>query len=197
MTSQAMVPESVARSVWWSVVLRGLLAILFGIVALTRPRSTALALVILFVIWAFVDAGLDFVAAVQRGRAGLRWGWFLFEGIVSLAAGVIALSYPGITLLVLTIVVAARAIVLGVADLGGAIAGAGMPSRWLHALTGVVSIVFGFLLLWQPLLGSLALVWSLGAYAIITGVMILALGWHARSAIEEGVGIAKPAVTAS
>jgi uncharacterized membrane protein HdeD (DUF308 family) len=194
MTSQAIAPESIARSVWWSVALRGVLAILFGVIALARPRSTALALVILFAIWAIADAILDFVASAQRGRAGLRWGWFLFEGIVSLAAGILALAYPGITIFALTIIVAARAIVLGVIEVGSALAGAGMPNRWLHALTGVLSLIFGFLLLWQPLIGALALVWSLGVYAIIVGVMTLALGWHSHSAVEEArEGFGKPA----
>jgi uncharacterized membrane protein HdeD (DUF308 family) len=187
MTSQAIAPESYGRSVWWSIALRGVLAILFGIIALARPRSTALALVIVFAVWVFFDAICDFVAAARRGRAGMRWGWFLFEGIVSLAAGVVALTYPGITILVLTIIVAVRAIVLGILELGAAIAGTGAPSRWLAAITGVVSLLFGFLLLWQPLIGAMALVWSRGAYAIIVGVMTLAHGWHAHSAGEEEI----------
>jgi uncharacterized membrane protein HdeD (DUF308 family) len=197
MTSQAIAAESNGRSVWWSIALRGVLAILFGVIALARPRSTALALVILFAMWVFIDAICAFVAAARRGRAGMRWGWFLFEGIVSLAAGVVALTYPGITVLVLTIVVAVRAIVLGVLGLGAAIAGTGAPSRWLQAITGVVSLAFGFLLLWQPLIGALALVWSLGAYAIIVGIMTLAYGWHAHATGEEAPPAGLPRAAAA
>jgi uncharacterized membrane protein HdeD (DUF308 family) len=170
--------DSLTHSTGWPTVIRGLLAILFGVIALARPQATALALVILFAVWAFVDGGFAFYVAAQRGRLGMRWGWFLFEGIVSIAAGVLALSYPGVTVVVLTILVAARAIMLGVIMLTSAFTSKESPHRWLYALTGVVSALFGFMLLVHPMVGALALVWTIGIYAIIFGVAMLALGFQ-------------------
>jgi len=160
--------------------MRGLLAILFGFVALANPGATAMALVIVFAAWAFADGVFAFVAAARRGRAGQRWGWFLFEGLVSVGAGVVALAYPHITLLVLVVVTAVRAIVLGMLAIGGAMTWQGSRSRWIYGLTGVVSILFGAALLWRPLAGALALIWTLGVYAIVFGVMMVALGIHIR-----------------
>lgn len=168
--------EPMTRSAGWPTALRGLLAIAFGVIALANPRATALALVIVFAVWAFVDSGFAFYIAVRRGREGQRWGWFVFEGMVSIAAGVLALSYPGLSILVLTIVVAARAMVLGIVTLVAACTSKESPHRWLYGLTGVVSVLFGVLLLWHPLIGALALIWTVGIYAIIFGVTLLALG---------------------
>lgn len=170
--------DPLTQSTAWPTALRGLLAILFGIVALASPGATALALVIVFAIWAFIDAGFAFYVAVRRGREGLRWGWFVFEGMVSVAAGVLALAYAGVTILVLTILVAARAIVLGIITLAGTFTSTESPHRWLYGLTGALSVLFGVLLLFHPLVGALALIWMIGIYAIIFGVTMLALGFQ-------------------
>jgi uncharacterized membrane protein HdeD (DUF308 family) len=173
--SDPMTPSS-----GWPTAVRGLLAIVFGIIALTSPRATALAFVILFAIWAFADAVFAFVTAARRGRAGERWGWFVFEGIVSAAAGVLALAFPGLTILALTILVAVRAIVLGIASLAAVIGLRGAPHRWLYGLTGIVSVLFGILIALHPMVGALALIWTIGMYAVIIGVMTIALGIHAH-----------------
>lgn len=156
--------------------VRGLLAIAFGLIALASPRAAAAALVIVFAVWAFVDAFFAFAGAVQRGRAHGRWGWLLFEGLVGVAAGVVALVYPGITMLALVVIVAVRAIFLGVLLVGGAMAWKSLPGRWLHVVAGVVSIVFGALLLSRPLVGALALAWTVGIYAVVFGIMSFVLG---------------------
>ncbi len=198
MNAQDISSESVGRSVSMGVAFRGLLAIVFGIIALASPRATALAFVILFAVWAFFDAAFALGMAVIRGRAGERWVWFLFEGLVSIAGGVLALVYPRITLLVLTIIVAARAIVLGVLMVGGALAWKRQPFRWLHAVTGVVSIIFGFMLIAEPAVGALALVWAVGVYALVFGIMELALAWqvHETTASRKGIP-ARPIATAT
>jgi uncharacterized membrane protein HdeD (DUF308 family) len=172
--------DPLTHSTGWPTIVRGLLAILFGVIALARPQATALALVILFAVWAFMDGGFAFYVAAQRGRAGVRWGWFLFEGLVSIAAGILALAYPGVTVLVLTILVAARAIVLGAIMLTSAFTSKESPHRWLYALTAVVSVLFGFMLILHPLVGALALIWTIGIYAIIFGVTMDALGFQVQ-----------------
>lgn len=168
--------DPLTHSTGWPTIVRGLLAILFGVIALARPQATALALVIVFAIWAFVDGAFALYTATQRGRLGMRWGWFLFEGLVSIGAGIVALSVPGFTILVLTIVVAARAIVMGAIMLTTAFTSKGSPHRWLYGLTGVVSGLFGFLLLLHPVVGAIALVWTIGIYAIVFGITMDALG---------------------
>ncbi|HTQ43262.1 MAG TPA: HdeD family acid-resistance protein [Polyangiaceae bacterium] len=157
-------------------VLRGVLAVAFGLIALANPGATAAALVIVFAVWAFVDGALAIAAAVRRGKDGRAWGWFAFEAFVSIAAGIVALAYPAITMLALVVVVAIRAIFLGILMIAYAIKGKDMPARWLRLVTGLVSIVFGIMLFWRPLVGAMALVWTLGIYAIVFGIMSVVHG---------------------
>lgn len=170
------IDHSPQGTAWWSILLRALLAIVFGIIALSKPGAAAAAFVIVFAVYALADGAMAFVQAVWRGRAGLRWGWYLVEGIASVAAGVIALAYPAVTLLVIVLLVALRAIVLGLVEVVGAFSFKGFESRWLLGLTGVVSVLFGIVLLANPLAGSLALIWVVGIYAIVFGAMLFGHG---------------------
>jgi len=175
------------------LLLRGIVAVVFGLIALASPGATAAALVILFAVWAFVDAGLAIAAAIRRGQEKGSWGWFAFEAFVSAAAGVAALVYPAITLLALVVIVALRAIFLGVCMLAGAISWKGLPARWLRIVTGIVSIVFGVMLLWRPLVGAAALVWAVGIYAVVFGLTsfihaIEVFGLRHRMGPHEPVG---------
>jgi uncharacterized membrane protein HdeD (DUF308 family) len=167
--------------------LRGLFAIVFGIIALRNPNAAAGAFVIVFAIYAFADGLLDFLVAGTLGRAGQRWGWYLFEGLATIALGVVALVYPGVTLLALIFIVALRAIVLGVLELGAAFSWEGFDSRWLVGLTGVLSIVLGVLLFANPSAGGLALLWTIAVYAIVLGVLFVAQG--VRFLRTEGRGV--------
>jgi uncharacterized membrane protein HdeD (DUF308 family) len=160
----------------WPMAVRGLLAILFGVIALANPQAAAFGLVVVFAAWAFVDGAFAFFVAARRGREGMRWGWFVFEGLVSVAAGIVALAAPRLTILALTFLVALRAIILGVITASAAITSRETPHRWLYGLTGVVSALFGILLLSEPFVGALAILWAIGVYAIIFGVMMVAVG---------------------
>jgi uncharacterized membrane protein HdeD (DUF308 family) len=168
--------ESVSRKSGWTVVLRGVLAVIFGIIALRSPNVVAGSFVIVFAIYAFADGILDFAFAGQLGRAGQPWGWHVFEGLVSIALGVIALAYPGLTLLALVLLIGIRAIVMGIVELVAAFSWEGSESRWLLGITGVLSIMLGILLLGSPAAGGLALLWMIGVYAIVFGIMLFALG---------------------
>jgi uncharacterized membrane protein HdeD (DUF308 family) len=171
-------PSEKTSSTGWMIATRGLLAILFGVITLVNPRAAAIAFVAIFAAWAFIDAAFAFVVAARRGRWGLRWGWFLFEGLVSVAAGVIAITYPRVTLIALVFIVALRAMILGVLELGGAFSWKGVDrgERWLYGVAGVVSLLFGILLIAEPFVGALALLWTIGIYAIIFGVTTLIAG---------------------
>jgi uncharacterized membrane protein HdeD (DUF308 family) len=138
---------------------------------------------------------LDFVLADRFGRAGLRWGWYLFEGIASVALGVIALAYPGLTLVVLVLLVGLRAIALGVFELAGAFALREPESRWLLGLTGVLSLVLGVMLLASPVGGGAALIWTIAVYGIVFGVALFVLGLHMFGAAKPEAAPHKPATS--
>ncbi len=167
----------VVASRWWSPVIRGIAAILFGIFALARPGAGLAALVLVWAVYAIIDGVFNIALAIQRGQAGARWGWFLFEGLVSIAAGVLTFAMPQITAIVLLYVIAVWAFVTGFAELAGAWAlrGAG-GTGWLLGLAGALSIAFGVLLVLNPRSGALAVVGIIGAYAIIFGILLVTLG---------------------
>lgn len=162
---------------WWVPVLRGIAAIIFGVLSLVAPKIGLLALVIMWGAYAIVDGVFNLSFAGWAGRAGERWGWYLFEGLVSVAAGVAAFVYPGLTAMVLLFMIATWAVVTGILEIGAAIElRRVVTGEWLLALAGVLSIVFGILLFAHPGSGALALVWLIGLYAIAFGIVLVGLG---------------------
>jgi uncharacterized membrane protein HdeD (DUF308 family) len=158
------------------MILRGVAAVIFGVIAIAYPSAAASAFVIVFAVFAFADGILDFFLAASLGSAGMRWGWYVFAALVSIAAGVAALAYPSITFLALVFLVAARAIVMGFLEVGAAASWRDLDDRWLLGLVGVLSIVLGVLLFSNPSTGGLALVWTIGFYAIVMGAAVGVLG---------------------
>jgi uncharacterized membrane protein HdeD (DUF308 family) len=172
---------------WWMVVIRGIAAILFGILLFGMPGIGLLTVITLYGAYAIVDGVLSLTAAARAGRAGASWGWMLFEGLVSIAAGVIAFLWPGMTALILLIVIAVRALVNGVMEIAAAISlRKELQHEWLLGLSGVVTIVFGLLLLRSPTAGALAVLWLIGAYAIAFGVLLIGLGLRLQRWTREG-----------
>jgi uncharacterized membrane protein HdeD (DUF308 family) len=174
--------ESNTRQAGWAIALRGVVAMILGVIAIRNPHIAAGAFVIFFSIYVFADGILDFVLASRLGRAGQRWGWYLFEGIVNIALGIVALAYPALTLFALVFLVGLRAIIVGTFELISAFSWDGLESRWLLGLTGVLSILLGVLLMTSPTTGGLALLWTLGVYAVVFGVMLFAIGLRLLSA---------------
>lgn len=170
--------EPMTHHAGWGALLRGILAVAFGIIALKSPGIAASAFVIVFAVWAFMDGVVDFYVAARLGRAGQRWGWYVFEGLVTVALGVIALAVPGITFIMLVFYVALRAILLGVIELAAAFTGAAHEARWLLGLGGVLSLLMGILLLANPIAGGVALIWVIGVYALVIGIALFARGLH-------------------
>jgi len=166
---------------WWAFALRGVLAIIFGLIALLAPGITLYALVIVFGAYSFVDGIFAVVAAVRAAEAHQRWGWMLIEGIAGIVAGLIAFVVPGLTALVLLYLIAFWAIVTGVFELAAAFRLRGhLANEWALLLGGAASIVFGVLLLSRPLAGALALLWLIGIYAIVFGVLMFVLAFRLR-----------------
>ena len=157
---------------WWALALRGVLGILAGLIALFLPDVTLAALVLLFAAYMLVDGVFAMVAGLRAARRQERSRPLFLEGVAGILAGTIAIVWPGITLLALVYLVGAWAIVSGVL----LIAGAFRPEarrEWLLALGGVISVIWGVLIMLAPIAGALALAWLFGAYALAFGIVLL------------------------
>ncbi len=167
---------------WWVLALRGVLAIVFGVLAALMPGITLFALVLLFGSYAIIDGGFAIVAAIRRrGTAGPWWA-LLLEGLIGIAAGVVTFVFPGLSALALVYVIGAWAIFTGVLEILAAfVLRRQIQGEWWLAATGVLSIIFGGLVLVRPGAGALALVLWIGAYAIVFGILLLALAFRLRS----------------
>lgn len=174
---------------WWAAVLRGIAAILFGILALIWPGLTVLALVWLFGAYVLVDGIFALGAALFGGlRTAGRRGWLVVEGIAGIIAGILTFAWPGVTTLVLLWLVAAWALVTGVLEIAAAIMlRREIEGEWLLAISGVLSVLFGILLAVWPATGALALVVIIGAYAIAFGAVLVVLGLRMRRLRDRGI----------
>src|SRR6516162_4139967 len=168
------------KSLSTSLIARGILALAVGVIALAWPSVTVLALVILFAIYAFMASGLQAARAFSSRKAGPVFGHLLL-GLIDLAAGVVALVWPAPTAYVLVIVVAAWALVGGLAEVfagfgGGETAG----TRAMFILAGLVSVAFGVLLFARPGVGAVTLALLFGLYSMIYGLSQITAGVQVR-----------------
>jgi len=166
---------------WWLVALRGLLAILFGLIAFVWPGATWLALILLFGMYAIVDGIFAMISGVIRSRYSPRWWVFLLEGFISLAAGMFVLLRPGVAGLALVIVIAIWAVLTGILEVVAAIRlRREIRNEWMLGFAGFLSIVLGILMLLQPAAGGLVITLMLGSYALIFGILLIALSFRLR-----------------
>jgi uncharacterized membrane protein HdeD (DUF308 family) len=164
---------------WWLVAVRGLAAIIFGVLAFVWPGITLAVLVLFFGGYAIVDGAVAIVVAVRTG-GNLRWA-ALLEGIVGIIAGIVAFIWPGLTALALLFVIAAWAILTGALEVVAAIRMRNViHNEWALVIAGVLSVLFGVVLIAQPGAGALAIVWLIGLYAVLFGIALLALSWRLR-----------------
>jgi uncharacterized membrane protein HdeD (DUF308 family) len=173
---------------WWTMALRGLVAVLFGIAAFAWPDLTLLAMVWLFGIYALLDGIFSLISGVTNRGENERWWLLLLEGAVGIAAGIIAILWPGITAFALLYLIAAWAIITGVLEIATAIRlRQEIEGEWLMALSGFLSLVFGILLVIWPGVGVLAVIWLIAAYAIVFGIFLIILGFRMRGWPDRGV----------
>ena len=177
---------------WWAVALRGVFAVLFGLIALVVPGATILSLVLFFSAYMLVDGVFGIVAAVRAARQGERWGLLILEGIANIAVGVIAFVWPGLTAIAFVLLLAAWSLISGGLMLGAAFRLSQAHGRWWLALGGIVSIVFGVLLVIAPVIGAVVLTWWLGAYALIFGIALLVLAFKLRARKDDTPRAAAP-----
>ncbi len=162
--------------------IRGILGIVVGLMTFLWPGITLLALVFLFAGYALVDGIVSLAGVVHAARAHERWAALLIEGLLGIAAAVITVLWPGITAISLALLIAAWAILTGIAEIVAAVRLRSFISgEWLLALAGVASVVFGVLVAAVPLAGALVIALWFGAYALVFGVMLLVLGFRLRA----------------
>jgi len=167
---------------WWVIALRGAVAILFGVLAFAWPGVTLQALVLLFGAYAIVDGVAAIIVGIKDYGERERWWATLLGGLVSLAAGIVTFLMPGLTALTLLTLIAIWAVMRGVFEIVAAIRlRKEIKGEWLMALAGVLSIVFGLYMIAFPGAGAVAVVWWIGAYAVAIGLMLVMLGFRARS----------------
>jgi uncharacterized membrane protein HdeD (DUF308 family) len=176
-----MLIETLKRH-WWVPVIRGIAAIVFGVIAFAYPGLTVAMLVLFFGAWVLVDGVFRVVGAIGHRAFDKEWGFDLIIGIVGIIIGFLTFHAPQITALALIIYIAAWALMIGATEIALAIKlRREIKGEWFLILMGLVSIVFAVMLLWNPLPGALALVWLIGSYAIVFGILGIILGFRLRS----------------
>ena len=177
-----MLASVLARN-WWAFVIRGLLAVLFGLIALFLPGVTMLSLVLVFAAYAFADGIFAIVGAVRAVRAHDRWGLLILEGVVDILAALAAVTLPGLTVVVFVTLLAVWALLTGALMLSAGFKVDTDHGRWWMVLGGAVSILYGLALFIAPLIGALVLTWWIGAYALVFGVAMLVLAFRLRAKV--------------
>jgi uncharacterized membrane protein HdeD (DUF308 family) len=181
---------------WWMVALRGVAAVLFGIIAIVYPDITVGVLVAFFGAWALVDGAFS-VAAGLAGPSGDRL-WYILGGIASIAIGVIAWVWPDLTALTLLYIIATWAVILGTFQIATAIAlREWLTQEWMLILSGAISILFGIVLFAFPGEGAIALVTTIGIFSIALGGSLIGLAIRLRSlnqgSATSGAGMGRAA----
>lgn len=171
---------------WWSLALRGLLAIIVGVLTFVWPGITLFALVMLFGAYALVDGVLNIAGAWRAAERHERWMPLLLEGFIGIAAGIVTAFWPAITALSLVFVIAAWALVTGGLEIVAAVRlRKYITGEWLLALAGIASILFGGLLAIFPVAGALAIALWVGVYMFVFGIILLLLGFRLRGLARE------------
>jgi uncharacterized membrane protein HdeD (DUF308 family) len=167
---------------WWVLLLRGIVAILFGVLTFAQPGISLVTLVLLFGSFAFVDGVLQSWTAVTHRHDRDNWGMLLVGGLVGIGVGVLTWMTPGMTALALVFYIAIWAIATGVVEIVAAIRlRKEIHNEWMLVLAGLASMAFGVALIARPGIGALAVLWLIGSFAIVFGVVLIALSLRMRS----------------
>jgi uncharacterized membrane protein HdeD (DUF308 family) len=166
---------------WRIYVFRGILALIFGLVALFWPGITLHALVLVFGVYVLLRGALLIFAALDHKAVSQQWGLLLIEGIISVLFALVAFIWTGITALALLLLIAAWALLSGILEIVAAIQLRKLlKGEWVLGLIGIISILLAFILLIQPEQGALAVVTVIGFYAIFGGILMLYLAYKLR-----------------
>jgi len=172
--------DALARG-WWTLALRGTLALVFGIVAFMWPGITLLTLVLLWGAYALVDGVMALIAGFRLRHQGWPFWQLIVVGLLDLGAGIMAFVNPALTAVALLLLIAGWAIVTGLLEIAAAIRlRREIDHEWLLGLAGALSILFGLVMIARPGVGALAVVWAIAGYAVLFGVLLIALGFRLR-----------------
>src|SRR5438093_3897207 len=166
---------------WWALALRGVLAILLGVAVVVVPGVTLAALVVLFGAYALVDGVLAIIAGVRAAERHERWWSPVLKGLAGIAAGVVTFVQPALTALALLYLIGGWGIVTGILEIVAAVHLHRAHGEWLLVLNGVLSVLFGLLVILWPGAGILTLLWLIGTYSIVFGVVLLVLAFRLRN----------------
>jgi uncharacterized membrane protein HdeD (DUF308 family) len=177
--------DTLARN-WWLLLLRGIAGIIFGVLTFFWPEISLVALVLLFGAFAFADGVFTFINGIRERRANDRWWLLILQGLMGIGAGVVTAVWPAISALALLYVIAAWALVTGALEIAAAIRlRKVIEGEWLLALSGIASVLLGILLFVFPGPGALAVVLWIGAYALVSGVLLIVLAFRLRSRAHD------------
>ncbi len=176
-----MLIETLKRH-WWVPVIRGIFAIVFGIIAFVYPGLTIATLVLFFGAWVLIDGIFRIVGAIGHRASDPDWGWQLVIGILGIVVGLLTFHAPQITALALVIYIAAWALMIGASEIAIAVKmRREIKGEWFLILMGLASIVFAVLLLWNPIAGAAAVIWLVAWYAVVIGILAIFFGFRLRS----------------
>lgn len=166
---------------WWLVLLRGILSIVFGVLAFGWPGLTLVTLVLLYGAFVLVDGVLSLIGAFTGRLKPMPTWWLVLVGIAGIAAGVVTFLWPGITAIILVMFIGAWAVVHGIFEIVGAIQlRKEIDNEWWLILGGVLSVIFGLIVLFAPGAGALGLIWAIAAYSIAFGITWVMLAFRLR-----------------
>ncbi len=172
--------HALARN-WWIILLRGICALVFGLLTFVWPGVTLVTLVLLWGAFALIDGSFALWAGIVGNNPKMRW-WLVIAGLVGIGAGLTTLLMPGVTALVLLFFIAGWAIGVGVMQIIGAIRlRKEIDNEWMLIASGALLVLFGLVLFFQPGAGALGLIFVIGAFSLIYGVTLIAFAWKLRS----------------
>jgi uncharacterized membrane protein HdeD (DUF308 family) len=182
---------SILSRTWWLLLVRGLAALAFGILTFVMPQISIASLVLLFGAYSMADGILCLWTALAGPREHESWWLLLLGGLVGIGIGILTFIAPGVTALALVIYLAAWAIATGVLEIVAAIRlRLEIPGEWALILAGLASVAFGVIIMARPGAGALALLWLIGSYASVFGVLLLVLAFKARGFVDKVAKIA-------
>jgi uncharacterized membrane protein HdeD (DUF308 family) len=177
--------HALAKS-WWLLLLRGIASIVFGVLAFVWPGLTLVTLVLFYGAFALVDGVIALVAAFTGSARPAPTWWLVIVGLLGIAAGIVTFVMPGITALLLIIFIGCWALVHGIFEIIGAIQlRKEIDNEWMLILSGIISVLFGVLVLMAPGAGALGLIWAIAAYSIVFGITFIALSLRLRNHRHE------------
>jgi uncharacterized membrane protein HdeD (DUF308 family) len=184
---------NVVASNWWTWLIRGIAAIIFGALALWMPGVTIVAIGILFGAYALVDGVFAIVGTIRAAGTHQRWWPLLLEGIVGIVIAAITFYDVRITLVALYLTIAAWAFLTGILEIVAAVElRKHIANEFWLIIGGIASIAFGVLMIWRPLAGALAIIWLIGAYAIFFGILMIAFAFRLRGHATSAPSVASP-----